>query len=313
MFPGQRRLGCIAVLQCLSTFYVKDAFSLSTISYRMISDYTGLSMSTVQYLISYLSAHGYVDIAACTGAVRLDPDTWFERSSRCTRKLYFAYFVSNAPACLRDKNSLVPQSRDCPIVLLPDYVEGCCSVTVASNFNAVYNTYTNRESCCRAPPPDPIEYIFEPKECLCDSTTPMQNLWYLRSVCSRDLIILFRRQLLVLYGSGYNGTKGSDFVDNGNCICILLNDHVIDHEESVDLLAFPECEKTRDANWESYKMFNGCDLFLDTASGIAYVGNYCPYKARLYHERGTTGCGTRFIEVNIEGSGCAESCSNTRR
>ena len=197
----QRRLGCIAVLQCLSTFYVKDAFSLSTVAYRMISDYTGLSLTITQTLVLYLASHGYVSLSACGEAARLDPITWQERSHSCTRKLYFAYFVSNAPACMRDKNSLMPLAPHCPRVYLPEQVEGCCSVTVASNFNDVYNTYTNRESCCRPPLPEPTEDIFDSLECICPSTSAMQNLWYLRSGFSPDALLLFRRQLLVLYGT----------------------------------------------------------------------------------------------------------------
>lgn len=293
----QRRLGCILVLQCLSTFYTSNSFRLSTIAFRMISDYTGLSLDVTQKLLDFLSQHGYVALSTSDDSARLDPLTWEKESNQCSRKLYYAYFVSNAPSCMRNIYSLQPTYPNCPRVNLPEPDDDCCSVTIASNFNSVYNTYTNRDSCCAAPLPDPVEYIFESTECVNPSIRGMQNLWYLQSIFNKNTCILFRRQLLVLYGSGCAGLTGSEIVDKGSCICVLMNDEMLQCEESIDLLANIERECNIGDSWEVYPLLNGKDLLLDTTCKIAYVGNYRPGFGRTYEERGSTANGTRFVEV----------------
>ena len=125
----------------------------------------------------------------------------------------------------------------------------------------------------------------------------------LHSVFCEDVMLLFRRQLLVLYGTGYCGIKGSDVVDGGDCICVLMNDQVLKSEESVDLLAHADREcSPGDACLETYRLYNGRELLLDPARGVAYVGNDRPGAGRIYKERGVTDCGTRFIEVERAGS-----------
>lgn len=296
----------VIVLQCLSTFYIRDAYSLSTLAFRMVSDYTGLSLSRVSRVLCYLARHGYVALAAATGqAARLDACTWEERSHNCARKRYYAYFVSNAPACLRDEDCLRPVAPGCCYVNIPDKITGC-SVTVASNFDGVYNTYTSRDDCCPPPVPEPLEYIFEPKECICEGESAATNLWFLRSAfCPEGAgLVLFRRQLLVLYTTGYKGSCGMDVADYGSCILICMNDQVLQQECATDLIAYrsPPMHE-RDECLEIFHTLSGIQFMLDPAYGVAHYGGETAGASRLYRERGCTVCGTRIVELSFPGSG----------
>lgn len=301
------RLDCILILQCLSTFYIKDAFSLSTVPIRMVSEYTGLSENIVQDLAEYLAHRGYASFSDDRAGVRLDPLLWEDLSDRCSRKRYFAYFVSNAPQCLRDKDSLQPIFPGCVHIPFPfGDDQGCCSTTVATNFNGVYNTFTNRESCCPPLPPEPLELLFVPRDCVDASQLPMLSLWYLRSAFAEDPILLFRRQLGVLYSTGYQGCKGADYVNRGDCMCVLMNDQVLYMEQSVDMLARASPQHAQQECLEIYTFFSGTQIVLDRAYGIAYIGDEAPECARLYRERGVGSTGTRFVEVGPRGSGSTQ-------
>jgi len=303
---AELNLDAVRVLQCLSTFYIVDAYSLSTLAFRMISDYTGLSLARVSRVVCYLARQGYVSLAADGHAARLDPCTWEERSCNCSRKRYFAYFVSNAPACLRDEDCLQPVPTCCCILRIPDKITGC-SVTVASNFDGVYNTYTSREDCCPPPAPEPLEYIFEPRVCICEGEPASMNLWFLQSAFCPEPLVLFRRELLVLYSTGFQGSSGMDIADHGSCVLICMNDQILQQECAADLIAY-RCPPThgQDECLQIFHTLSGIQFMLDPAYGVAHYGGEGAGASRLYRERGRTACGTRLIELSFSGSGRAQ-------
>ena len=297
-------LHCVQILQCLSTFYIEDAYGLSTIAYAMIADYTNISRGRVEKLMCYLANRGYVALNGGNDAGRLDPVTWEERSFRCSTKRYFAYFVENAPACLRDEDCLRALPDCCCVVPVPDRINGC-SVTLATNFNGVYNTQVNRDSCCPPPDPEPREFIFEPRLCLCPGELPSTNLWFMQSAFCNEIVLLFRRQLLVLYTTGVGGKTGMDLVDQGGCLLLCLHDQVLGEEEAADLIAYPCESDSVDACTRTFRTLSGCSVVLDTQYGIAHYGLDTGGCSRLYRNRGVVACGTEIVELAFAGSGAS--------
>jgi hypothetical protein len=297
--PDRREfnLQCVQILQCLSTFYVPDADVLSTIAFDMVADYTDISRGRVAKLMCYLANRGYVSLAASGDAGRLDPVTWEERSFRCSTKRYFAYFVENAPTCLRDEDSLRAVRNGCCLVPIPDRITGC-SVTLATSFNGVYDTQTSRDSCSPVQAPEPREFIFEPRLCLCLGELPSANLWYMQSAFCPEA--LFRRQLLVMYNGGRDGKTGMQLADQGGCLLLCMHDQVLREEGAADLIAHP-CDA--EEGTRSFRTLSGCTVVLDERYGIAHYGSDTGGCSRLYRERGVLACGTEIVELAFASSG----------
>ena len=309
-----RRLDCIRILQCLSSFYVEGAEALSIISFQMISEYTNILRTRVAVLMSFLALRGYVALAPDQNAGRLDSVTWEERSYRCSTMRYFAYFVENAPRCMRDKDSLRAVPPGCGAVHVPDSATTGCSLTVASNFNGVFTGYNSELDHClpleRSPP---IEYKFEPTLCLNHMEGPETNLWYLLSAFyQQGGEVLFRRELLVLYSSGTGGRTGMDIVNQGGCILLCMNDEILSDEQAVDLIvskgAQADCsddvaaDPSHDCQCPSPRTFRtlgGSSVVLDAYYGVAHYAG----KSRLYRERGLLRLGTEIIELASADSG----------
>ena len=292
----------VLVLQCLSTFFVPGSDELSMVAFRMVSDYTNLSLSRVQNVLRRLEQQGYVAIWDRIEAARLDPDTW-ERRAAGQRMFFYAYFVSHAPQALRDRDSLQPVwPCSCPVDF-PERDPGC-STTVATNFDGVYNSITNREFCCPPPRTDPREFIFEARLCVCPDESVALNLWYLASAFADDPLILFRRELLVLYSSGCDGRSGMDWAEAGQHLVICMNDVVLEDESSEALLAVA-CEPPRQEGHRDclrcFRTLSGLTLTLDSLYGVAYYGSSA---ARLYQERGRAACGAEIVELAGAGTGC---------
>lgn len=299
----QASLEPVLVLQCLSTFFVPGSDELSMVAFRMISDYTNLSLARVSRTLERLAKQGYVAIWESVDAARLDPETWAQRSEG-HRMFFYAYFVSQAPRELRDRDSLQPVwPCSCPVVF-PERDPGC-STTVATNFDGVYNSITNREFCCRPAPADPREFIFEARLCVHRGEPTSVNLWYLASAFADDPLLLFRRQLLVLYSTGCGGHNGMDLADTSKYLVICMNDVVLDDEKSEDLLAVA-CEPPRQPHdrggcLRCFRTLSGITLTLDSLYGVAYYG--CS-EMRLYQERGHAACGAEIVELAGAGTGC---------
>ena len=297
------QLDSVRVLQCLSTFFVPGAFLLSFVAYRMISDFTGLSLPRTVEIVRHLDRKGYLTVAAAGESARLDPDRWEAESRHCSLKRYFAHFVAKSPVCLRDEDAQLPASPCCAYIQRPDRFTGC-SVTVASYFDGVYNTYANRESCCPARPPSPIEVLFEPRLCVCDHESVMSNMWFLQSAFYPSALVLFRQQLLRLYLTGVEGKSGADLVENSCFVLLCINDDAIGDEEAADLISVEspchsgECVQV-------FTTLSGHKVTLDAAYGIAHYGKGVSECPRLYRERGTVGP-TRIVELGAAGSGASQ-------
>ena len=158
------RLDKVVILQCLSTFYDATSEANSTIAFAMISSYVDLSTDTVTHLLLRMEEQGYVAVYAEKRGARLDPQKWKQMSDNCSRLRTLAYYVSNAPPCLRDDDSLQPHDPRCCYVPQREVRTGCAT-TATSNFNGVYNTFTNTELCCPPPGDPPLELVFVPRCC----------------------------------------------------------------------------------------------------------------------------------------------------
>ena len=309
---AELRLQCIRVLQALSTFYIKESFGRSTIAFRMISDYTGLSLPRTAHVMRYLAHRGLVALSAYADAGRLDPLSWQKRG-RCA---YFAHFVANAPEGLRDENSLRALAPGCCSVRLPEYYTGC-STTVASNFNGVYNTFTSHDDCDLTPSVDLQERLFVPRLQVDQRETAMYNLWFL--VSSLTPTLLFRRELLILYSTGHDASSGADIAERGPLALLLLNDEALQEEKSVDLIAYECLRDFADDGYCVYETLGGSRFTLEGLTGIARFDEY----VRRYAERGVCRCGVRLIEMSSRtdsharplstssSTPCKSSCSST--
>jgi hypothetical protein len=282
---------------------VPEAFLLSFVAFRMISDFTGLSLPRTVEIVRYLDRKGYLTVAAAGESARLDPDRWEAASHHCSVKRYFAYYVAKAPPCLRDEDAQLPASPCCAYIQPPDRFTGC-SVTVASYFDGVYNTYTNRESCCPPRPPDPIEILFEPRLCLCDHEGVMSNMWFLQSAFFPSGHVLFRRQLLQLYLTGVEGKSGADLLENGCFVLLCMSDEAIADETAADLIA-QECPCASGECVQVLTTLSGRKVTLDAAYGVAHYGTSVAESPRLYRERGTAGP-TRIVVLGAAGSGASQ-------
>ena len=219
------------VLQCLSTFFdcnEKD-MELNMIPFRMLSDYVGMSVSFIYQLLSRLELQGYVSVDWTKRTVQLDPEKWLAQSCNGNRRLRLAFYVSKAPAILRDENSLQPRDPRCPDIPQPEEYTGG-SVTEATYFNGVYNTFVSAEMCCPVPKPFPVEYLFVPSLEVSSDKLCSRNLWYLRSLISPYIVPrnLFRRQLRHMYTAAYRGTLAIDLVDSGDySVMLCARDSII--------------------------------------------------------------------------------------
>ena len=284
---AESRLECIRVLQCLSTFYVREFFTRSTLAFRMISDYTGLSLPRTASVMRALAQRGLVALSASADAGRLDPLTWRKRG----RGSYFAHFVANAPEALRDENSLQATAEGCCPVRPPEYYAGC-STTVATTFNGVYTACDRHD-----PAPESRERLFEPRAQVRERETAMPNLWFLASSLTPSL--LFRRELLILYTTGYRGSSGADIAERGRLALLLLNDEALREEQSEDLIAHEKCDEP---GCRVYETLGGARFKLELG-GTARFDGY----ARRYVERGSCLRAVQLIEMSAptESSCCS--------
>jgi hypothetical protein len=278
-------LQCIHVLQCLSTFFQDESHVLSTLAFRMISDYTELSLSIVSRVMRFLAARNYVALSADGRAGRLDPYSWEERSRNGSGKRYFAYFVANAPSCLRDEDSLRAACPGACFVPTPEYTGG---VTIAPSFGGVDNGF------CPSLPPAPVENIFVNRIHVCPEDTGMVNLWYLKSAFYPEQSVLFRLQMQLLYLGGRDGQDCADMVERGDCVLLCISDQTLESESALDCIAFP----SEVASLENFRTLSGHDLELAPALGTARFGAGDSRCRKLYRERGTTACGVRIIELH---------------
>lgn len=278
----KRTLKRIRLLQCLSTFHDPHSYSRSTIALRMLAEYTGLSLCDVEALIEHLASYGYVAVSPCGRAARLDVEAW--RCFSSPRKTYYAYFVANAPAELRDRQSLQPARAGCYVHPRDD---GGCSTTVATTFDGVYNTHTSRESCCPPEEPEPVELVFEDRLCLCPKDSAVVNLWYLRSAFGSAL---FRRLLLALYLTGQDGRAGVELLRQ-DALLLCMSDDVFEDDDTTDLIVRG---RGHDCGVQTYCSLGGRRVVLDADCGLAYLGTESA--GRIYRERGCAG-GVRLVEL----------------
>jgi hypothetical protein len=287
----ESRLERIRVLQCLSTFYVKDFFTRSTLAFRMIGDYTGLSPPGVARVMRALAQKGLVALSANADAGRLDPSTW----RKTGRGSYFAHFVANAPEALRDENSLRAVADGCCRVRRPEYYAGC-STTVATAFNGVFAAYGERADSA----PEPQERLFVPRPQVDERETAMPNLWFLASALTPSL--LFLRELLVLYTTGYGGSSGADIAERGRLALLLLNDEALEEEQSEDLIAHERCDEV---GCRVYETLGGARFKLEL-DGTARFDGY----VRRYVDRGACLRAVQLIEMSARTE--SSCCSSPR-
>jgi len=293
-----KRQSRIQILQCLSTFYIPNDNVLSLVALPMISTYVGCSESLVTSIISELEHIGCVSYGPQKRSARLDPARWEAASEHCTKFRTLAWYVANAPACLRDENSLLPVRCGGCFVPQTEFYEGC-SVTIVGPFNAPYNTFTSREFCCPPNEVPPLECCFTAKTCLSDRVLAMENLFTLASVVSVPAgeELLFRRELLLLYTTQVQGRSGAALADDGNIILFLENDQIIQGQSAADFLAIPGQAQGAQL---LCTLFSGTKVVLDFDLGTATLST--EPKPRLFQDRGRTINGTQLVELGAKGS-----------
>jgi hypothetical protein len=202
----------IRILQYLSMLFLNEEEKRSEVSSRQIAQYLGMHAFDVEGVLYKMSRYGFVTVGF-SGLerhprimhARIDQKLWDR--NRSPLSAFYAHYVTNAPASLRNaysQKSIVP-TRGCPA--LPAKIPSRCNTTMTSNHNGVVNPYKTETFCCPVIDIPPVEI------CLLVIDKIDRNRLF-----TENLIALqkYRILLLGLYSFGIDGMPFSEWLDRGS-------------------------------------------------------------------------------------------------